>query len=70
VKCVRCQRPLLRAAITIGPRQYGPKCAKAAGLTESKARRKKPSQRVEDARQLDWVAALLHNARYAKAPTI
>ena len=62
MRCVRCNRPINTAAVSVGIYSYGPKCAKTAGLLAAhsaavgalrKARSVKPQQ---DERQADWIA--------------
>jgi hypothetical protein len=44
MRCIRCQKPLNRPALSIltkrGYAHYGPKCARLAGLTQPKTRTK------------------------------
>ena len=53
MKCARCDRPLLNAYVSDGPFSWGPKCAKAAGMTRPTGPRAPHPQPTEvDPRQL------------------
>ena len=63
LRCVRCQKPLVRPAAQAGAYAWGPKCARQAGLVQHKRERLprihdvyRPRRR--DARQMDLFEAV------------
>ena len=66
MRCTECNRPLIKPAATIksrrGAMNYGPACAKRAGLLPQRTRKHRRVQShpvpERDPRQCDWVDQL------------
>ena len=51
--CVRCNKELNKPFLMVGQYAYGPKCAKIAGLADSKKQKSKTEKAKRDLRTLD-----------------
>lgn len=50
--CVRCHKPIVRAAAQAGAYVWGPKCARMAGLVQRRRKAAEPVQRDDRTRDL------------------
>ena len=59
MKCIKCNRPLARAVVTLGGHPVGPKCAKSMNLlTPRQAKRIKVEKSFHEKQfelQLEWM---------------
>lgn len=59
MKCARCNRPLIRYAVSVdtkdGPIGWGPDCARKVFKA---AKRERKAQPVRDERTVDWVEVM------------